>query len=347
MNRLACLIFCSLLVCLPGFGAEGATVVPPKPIDPSPPAYPAHLREQGIVGKVNVLVTVNEQGTPGEPAVDFASLAEFGPPALAAVATWKFSPTLVDGKPVSRRIMIPIGFNLPDAEIDARESERLTRLPASSFPLVGVEATDLMPELTKPVRPQFPAQIMKGSPSGEALVGLVVDELGQVLDVHLITTTHPAYGEESVRAIQQWKFSPGRVEGQAVRTYLRVIMNFSPDDPRRAGPRIKPGVLHYLEERDDKRYPDVNRLAKVVMPKPTQQQAPEYPGHLARIAGQAIVVFVINTRGVVTHVRCVKATHPSFALEAERAISYWRFKPATLDGQPISVRGHQLLEFRP
>ena len=304
------------------------------------------MREQGIVGHADVLATIDEQGIPRDLVLEFASMPEFGSQAMAAVASSTFSPAVRDGKPVARRFSIPVSFDIPDSEIEAQENQRLAKFGGSAIPLVRAEDSEVMPELTNKVKPRLPAQIKSGARFGEALVGFVVDETGQQQDVHVITATHPAYGEESVRTIQQWRFSPGRANGRPANIAMRVIMSFFPDDPKRSGPRVKPGVVHFVPERDSSRYP----LAKPgssewSMPKPISRKPPEYPPAFGSAPGQAIVDFVINAQGIVTHVRCSSTSHPFFALEAERAVSHWRFKPALYRGKPVAIHARQEMQF--
>lgn len=346
MKSAACACALTLVLFVNTAVAGRAAVTPPRPIDLATPAYPPALREQGIVGHVDITALIDEQGVPRDLVLDYASLPEFGPPALAAVATWRFSPAQQDGKPVARRYSLPISFDIPEAEITAKETARLAPLADPSVPFVRSEETDSMPELTKSVPVRFPAQIKKGAPFGEALVGLVVDENGQPQDVHLITATHPAYGEESVRAIQQWRFSPGRANGQPARIVMHVIMSFFPDDPKRSGPRVKPGVVHFVPERDIARFPDPKpNSGEWKNPKPISRKPPEYPPAAGGAPGRAMVDFVINAQGVVTHVRCESTTHRVFALEAERAVSYWRFEPALRNGKPAAIHARQQMLF--
>lgn len=54
--------------------------------------------------------TAIRSGTPGADAELVASVAE-------AVARWKFSPALVDGKPVARKVALPVRIIAPGAAV--------------------------------------------------------------------------------------------------------------------------------------------------------------------------------------------------------------------------------------
>jgi len=329
--------------------AKNEGLIPPRPIERIAPEHPAALLAQRVVGDADILITVDTEGIPRDLKVEFASMPEFGPAALAAVARWKFSPALRDGKPAPLRIRVPIGFGFPDAEIEQFERERSKTLPPSTYPTLSAEEVDTLPELTKEAKPKFPPQIKAGDPMGEALIGLLVDETGEPRDIHTISTTHPAYAEASLQAIRRWKFKPGQLKGQAVRTQLRVIMNFTPDDPENAGPRVKPGVVHYVPERDEARFRDADpSQTGLELPQPISRKPPVYPRAAGRSSvRRATVDMVINEYGVVTHVRCSSSDHPYFAVEAERAVSYWRFTPARYNGVPIAIHARQVMIFDP
>jgi len=90
---------------------ENAT--PPSPISNPPPPYPAEARSEGIQATVVVKFVVTENGevtnvtiVRGHPMFDAV--------VLATVRTWRFSPAMVDGKPISvyRSVRIPFKIKM-------------------------------------------------------------------------------------------------------------------------------------------------------------------------------------------------------------------------------------------
>lgn len=90
-----------------------------------------------------------------------------------------------------------------------------------------------------------------------------------------------------------------------------------------------------------------------VPPKAGKVELPVYPYDLLRqrIAGEASVSCMVNTRGMVINTRVMKATRPEFgaalaaALEATKfgyaaahAVAQWRFEPPTAHGAPTVMR---------
>jgi protein TonB len=99
----------------------------PKQIDGNPPVYPAELRSRNITGKVKVRLTIYKDGSvkgakvlAKENSVNKDEDPELYEQAnklllkavAAAVQTWKFKPSTVDGKPISVFLTVTIPFTL-------------------------------------------------------------------------------------------------------------------------------------------------------------------------------------------------------------------------------------------
>lgn len=83
----------------------------------------------------------------------------------------------------------------------------------------------------------------------------------------------------------------------------------------------------------------INLPENATPPAPLESNAtPEYPAE-ARSKGQealVIVKYVVDVEGRVTQVKVMRGEEP-FASAAVAVVKTWRFKPALLDGQPITV----------
>jgi protein TonB len=77
----------------------------------------------------------------------------------------------------------------------------------------------------------------------------------------------------------------------------------------------------------------------VKAPVVTQRVQPKYTdtARNARVTGVVIVEAVINKNGEVEQVKVVKPLPMGLAQEAEAAVRQWKFKPGTLNGQPVDV----------
>lgn len=102
--------------------APHAMPAPPAPPAPppvssnrlSPPSYPKHAAEQGIDGRVVLVVDIDAEGRPLDVDVEKSEPAGvFDQAAIDAVRQWQFSPAVEDGRPVPGRVRVPIHFEAP------------------------------------------------------------------------------------------------------------------------------------------------------------------------------------------------------------------------------------------
>jgi periplasmic protein TonB len=91
----------------------GQGVREPKRISGSPPEYPAVPREAKLEGVVILEAVINERGEVGRIRV-LHSAPLFDRAAITAVEQWRYTPTLLNGVPVSVLMTITVNFTLHD-----------------------------------------------------------------------------------------------------------------------------------------------------------------------------------------------------------------------------------------
>lgn len=80
---------------------------------------------------------------------------------------------------------------------------------------------------------------------------------------------------------------------------------------------------------------------EIVPPKIIQTVAARFPVSLENTTnrtGEAVVLVSIKADGTLGDLLVAGYSHPDFATEAVNVLRQWRFEPAQLDGQPVSVR---------
>jgi len=96
-----------------------------------------------------------------------------------------------------------------------------------------------------------------------------------------------------------------------------------PEGPLRVGGDVKaPTVQH----RVDPQYPDMARKA--------------------RIAGMVIVEAIINKNGEVEQVKVIKGLPMGMSESAVEAVKQWKFKPGTMNGEPVDVIFNLTVNFK-
>jgi len=74
-----------------------------------------------------------------------------------------------------------------------------------------------------------------------------------------------------------------------------------------------------------------------VPPKPITWMMPAYPFELfqKKIAGRAVVEFVVQADGTVKDIKVIAQSHKLFGKSAGEVVKHWRFRVAKRDGTPI------------
>ena len=75
---------------------------------------------------------------------------------------------------------------------------------------------------------------------------------------------------------------------------------------------------------------------------------PQYPDETgaSRVSGRVVMQAVINKDGTIGHLRVVEGD-PALRNAALDAVSKWRYRPYTVNGQPVDVLTTVAVDFRP
>ena len=95
---------------------------------------------------------------------------------------------------------------------------------------ITIEGLDNAPRTRSQVAPVYPATERNTGITGEVLVEFTVDESGRVLRPRVIQSTHTAFEASTLRAVEKWRFEPGKKNGRAVRFRMMVPVTFSLGD---------------------------------------------------------------------------------------------------------------------
>lgn len=113
-----------------------------------PPAYPVDVLKQGVSGTVVLIVDVAADGSVSAAKIDRSAGDErLDAAALEAVAKWKFSPAMKDGKLVPSRVRVPINFEKdgnPDAPVKTARAELAKQAARSASNANGWSSYDKM-----------------------------------------------------------------------------------------------------------------------------------------------------------------------------------------------------------
>ena len=91
--------------------------------------------------------------------------------------------------------------------------------------LFSMSDLDQKPRVIYQPSPQSSAQLQKLAP-GTVTIVFVVDQRGRVENPIVQSSSNPAFEAAALAAVKQWKFEPGKRNGEAVRFRMRVPVTF-------------------------------------------------------------------------------------------------------------------------
>lgn len=104
----------------------------------APPRYPKEAANNGISGRVVMLVDVAADGSVQDVQVEESRPAGvFDAVSVEAVRKWKFKPVLEQGRPVAHRMRVPIDFDLDEPSAPSASHQGVASAPAGSHESVA------------------------------------------------------------------------------------------------------------------------------------------------------------------------------------------------------------------
>ena len=86
-----------------------------------------------------------------------------------------------------------------------------------------------MPSVLREVKPSYTAEAMRAKVQGAVMVEAIVREDGRVGPVRIIRSLDRTFGldEEALKAVKNWRFSPGKRQGKNVAVIVEIELTFT------------------------------------------------------------------------------------------------------------------------
>ena len=194
----------------------GNGVSAPSVLSEVKPEYPARAISTGIEGVVTLEAVVETNGSVGDVRVLKPVHPMLDESAIAALKQWKFRPGVRDGKPVRVAVEVEMSFT---TRADG------PRLDSADVVKPGPGVT--MPTLLKDVKPSYTAAAVQARTQGSVAIDCIVLPDGRVGDVRVTKKLDPELDAEAIRVLKQWRFSPGKRNGEAVPVQITVELTFT------------------------------------------------------------------------------------------------------------------------
>lgn len=94
-------------------------------------------------------------------------------------------------------------------------------------PSAGQAAREVKPRAIKEVKPQYTPEAMRAGVQGSVLLNCEVRADGTVGDVRVTKPLDRGLDEQAVKAVKQWRFKPGTLDGKPVPVRVSIEMTFT------------------------------------------------------------------------------------------------------------------------
>jgi TonB family protein len=172
---------------------------------------------RGLSGAVKLECIVETDGTVSAIRVTTPLDPDLDAAAVAALNQWRFKPALKDGKAVRASIDVEMTFTMrgPGPRLDSADVVK----PAGPG--------GRMPRLLKEVKPSYPVSKRGSGIQGMVTIDCIVLADGTVGEVRVARGIDPDLDLEAIRAMRQWRFTPGERDGKPVPVQVSVEMSFT------------------------------------------------------------------------------------------------------------------------
>jgi protein TonB len=90
-----------------------------------------------------------------------------------------------------------------------------------------IGSLDQKPRVVFQPNPVYPYELRRRKVEGTVYVVFVVDENGRVIQPSIETASNEAFGAPTLDAVKRWRFDPGVIRGEKVRSKMRVPVRFT------------------------------------------------------------------------------------------------------------------------
>ncbi len=209
---------------------------------------------------------------------------------------------------------------------------------------------------TTPIRieqtsePQFPVALTYTPiTSGEARVIINVDADGKLADLLVTGYSHPAFAQEAVNLLKQWRYTPASKDGEAIGVRVELLMNFESKGRIVSMTAIETTdafTRRIIPVEITRRVCRANELDHPI--EVLHAESPMHPGKLEQAtetSGSTLVDFYVDENGTARMPVVIETTNASYAQAAVGALGQWRFSAPTKAGKPVAVRVLQRFVF--
>lgn len=208
--------------------------------------YPEKALQQGKEGKVVISFIVEKDGKVSQVKVKTSCGPDLDAEALRLFSLLLWEPAISFGQPVASENQFPIDFNIKKYNKHCKARGYTTQdypyKPVDSsnvvydyketdkkpFPVFEDKGMNLTTFITKNIK--YPEVAYKQSLSGKVTLEYVVELHGRVSNIKALVPVGGGCTQEAIRLLQMIRWMPGIKNGKAVRTLMKMDIDFKLPD---------------------------------------------------------------------------------------------------------------------
>lgn len=204
------------------------------------PAYPELAKLAGIEGKVFLKLLIDENGNVEKAKVEKSVKDMLDEAALTAAKSAKFSPALLNDKPVKVWVVLPIAFKLEaDKKTEARilkysELEPLQSDRKSEDPDINdFVKVEKFPQLIESAKPDYPEFAKQSRITGRVFVKVLVDKEGIPKKAVVVKSDSEFLNQSAIDAAMKSKFSPAMKDNKPIEVWIVLPYKFALEEGKK------------------------------------------------------------------------------------------------------------------
>jgi TonB family protein len=219
----------------PATPAKAGGSHPPRALHIVAPIHPPELRKKLIAGECNIECLVSEEGHVVFTKVVDATAPEFGKAAEEAVRQWEFQPGERDGKPIAMTVRIPFDFTFTATEVLETVAGRPVFVTVTGT-TIPAEQLPTWPMPTHIYQPPYPPTLRGTGKHGKAVISIVVDKTGHVVNPKIVKSTYPEFNMPALATAVRLIYPPqivGNRNQEAINVSMEIEFEFNDPDTRK------------------------------------------------------------------------------------------------------------------
>ncbi len=183
----------------------------------------------------------------------------------------------------------------------------------------------------------YPSEAKEQNIEGKVIVNVFLDEQGKVVNTKILKSDSKLLEQSAIDALERTEFTPGIVEGKAVKTQIVIPIVFKFDG---SSGKKESNHPEYLQDVDEFPVPVGGFQVigqNIIYPKNEKEKG---------IQGQVMVLALISESGEVIKTEVVKSVNPALDKAALDAINRTKFLPAKKDGSKVKSQVQIPISFK-